>query len=303
MRLTDEPVKLRIADVRAGDSPRLGGIDMRHVRRLVEAGQFPPVIVDRLTMRLVDGQHRLRAAALQGREEIEAHLFEGTPEEAFTLAVRSNVRHGLVLSVRERSAAARRLLLARPTWSDRAVARACGLSVRTVSEIRRATDDLPTSNIRVGLDGRTRPLNSAEGRRRAADYLGRYPGATLREVASAAGISPGTARDVKERLERGEDPVPPGVRGPAASVRALPVTPDPLAVLLQDPALRSSEDGRLLLRLLDTRPLTAARRDRWVRAVPAHQRETVQEAAWQCVRAWHDFALSLGEGAPAASAG
>ncbi len=92
---------------------------------------------------------------------------------------------------------------------DRAIGRSAGLAAKTVAAIRkRSSDDAPQSNARVGRDGRVRPLDSTEGRQRAAEILTDRPETSLRDAARAAGISPATVLDVRKRLERGEAPVP-----------------------------------------------------------------------------------------------
>ena len=90
-------------------------------------------------MQVIDGMHRVRAAILSGAGYIEALLFEGAEDEAFLLAVQLNVAHGLPLSRADRVAAAVRIIHSSPQWSDRAIARAAGLSDKTVASIRRRT--------------------------------------------------------------------------------------------------------------------------------------------------------------------
>jgi hypothetical protein len=51
-------------------------------------------------------------------------------------------------------------------------------------------------------------LDGAAGRRRATELLALRPDATLRQVAREAGISLSTARDVRQRLRRKENPIP-----------------------------------------------------------------------------------------------
>ncbi|MQY27474.1 ParB/RepB/Spo0J family partition protein [Nocardia aurantia] len=266
------------------DSPRSVEIDESHVHRLMSAGDLPPIIVHRATMRVIDGAHRVRAAALAGRTHIDVRYFEGTEAAAFVLAVRSNTGHGLQLSHRDRVAAARRIMRAFPVWSNRSVAVVTALSAKTVANIRRTSADIPQSNTRVGLDGRTRPVDSTGGRRRAAAYLEAHPRASLREIASAAGISIGTARDVRNRAGAAREavllvPEPPVVARPA----------EPLTLLHRDPALRHSETGRLLLRLLDNRMVLAGQGEQIIAQLPAHTLPIVTAAVRQCIETWQAF--------------
>ncbi|MEV7203411.1 winged helix-turn-helix domain-containing protein [Streptomyces griseoluteus] len=76
--------------------------------------------------------------------------------------------------------------------------------------------------VRVGRDGRARAVGegSARAREVACRLLREEPGASLREIARRAGLSPATVADVRDRLRRGEDPLPPRQR--AAQSRVVP---------------------------------------------------------------------------------
>ena len=215
-----EVVAVPVASLRAADSPRLNGEDDEHIARLAEAGaELPPILVDRRTTRVIDGMHRLRVASLRGQEVIEVRFFDGSEADVFLRAVEENVAHGLPLTRADRRAAAERVIASHPHMSDRAISHSVGLSAYTVAAIRRGSGErFSQSSARIGTDGKVRPLNSEAGRRRAAELLAGQPGASLREVARVAGISPTTVRDVRKRLERGESPVP--GRPAAVAVRA-----------------------------------------------------------------------------------
>jgi hypothetical protein len=73
---------------------------------------------------------------------------------------------------------------------------------------KRSTGGVPQSNARVGRDGKVRPLDTAQRRRRAAELLTQQPGVALRDVGRAAGTSSATVLDVRKRLERGDPPAP-----------------------------------------------------------------------------------------------
>jgi ParB-like chromosome segregation protein Spo0J len=315
-----------IADLRTAGSPRLGGENSGHVRVLAESdATLPPIIVHRETMRVVDGLHRLRAAVLRGQEELPVRFFEGSEQDAFVLAVELNVKHGLPLSTADRAAAAARILTSHPQWSDRAVASAAGLSARTVCAIRQRTEGPQTpAAARVGRDGRIRPLSTAAARRQASILLAEHPEASLREVAAAVGVSPGTVRDVRNRVLRGEDPVPPGQRerreldtaerapersrtahedggrretGDGARGRATQPVPEDrdelLRALSRDPSVRLTENGRYLLRLVATHAVPDRRRRQLVESVPPHCAPMAAGLARQCAEAWLDLARSL----------
>jgi ParB-like nuclease domain len=194
---------VRIDSLLLADSPRLSGEDDKHVRLLAEAGDtLPPIIVHRPTMRVIDGTHRVRAALLNGRNMIRARVLDCDDAVAFVLAVQANVTHGLPLSRSDRAAAARRIIANHPEWSDRAVAAATALSDKTVSRIRRrSTAETPQSNMRLGRDGRMRPLSSGHRRQQAAAMIHdgptqgcvRWPGPrAFRLLRSAMSVSAST---------------------------------------------------------------------------------------------------------------
>ena len=275
-----------VGDLRVEGSPRSAGESVEHIRMLADvAAELPPIIVHRSTMRVVDGVHRLRAALLRGRQEIEARFFDGDDNDAFVLAVHANVAHGMPLALADRKAAAARIVASHPHWSDRMIATAAGLSAATVARIRldRAEPGPPS---RIGHDGRVRPVNSPERRRLARTLLLTDPTLSLREVARRVGISPETARSVRGRLRGGEpDPQAPAEPRPdlAAVVRNLRA----------DPALRFSESGRELLRLLDAHPVTPERWAVIANNVPPHCRDAIARVALECAHAWHAFAQQL----------
>ncbi|WP_030675735.1 ParB/RepB/Spo0J family partition protein [Streptomyces rimosus] len=297
---------------------RSGGQNPEHVRTLamLDASLLPPILVHHPTMRVLDGAHRVQAELLRGGTHIRVEFFEGTEEECFVLAVRSNVGHGLPLPLADRKAAAARILRAYPQWSDRSIGEVSGLSPKTVGAVRRrSAEENPRLNDgggRLGRDGRTYPTSVAEGRLHAVKLIGERPHASLREIASRAGISLGTAQDVRKRLKNGQDPVP-GARGgvrrvvdsgdvePCADTGKRgtgpeiphPTWPERLRPLKQDPALRSTDMGRALLRLLSSHEIPMAHWQSLVDGVPPHRAAAVADMADQCARIWQEFAREM----------
>jgi hypothetical protein len=232
---------------------------------------------------------------------------------------------GPPLSLAERESAAECILVSHPHWSDRAVAAVTGLAAGTVAVIRRRwSDGTPQPPVRIGRDGRIRPLNAAAGRRLAGDFIAGHPDASLREIARAAGISVGTARDVRARISRGDDPVPAGRRGapepagtdPAAGVprtrrsgagdsgadghRLAGVRSeslrDPTVILddlRRDPSLRFTDRGRRFLQWLDTRAAGPVGTEAHLEQLPAHCVYAVAELARSCSQRWAEFADEL----------
>lgn len=201
--------------------------------------------------------------------------------------------------------AARRLVHDEPHWSDRAISAATGLNARAVAAIRAEVRPADHHAVRLGLDGRLRPLSGEKGRRLAGEFVRAHPDASLRAIAEAAGISVGTARDVRDRVRRGEDPVLPR-RGPArAGARAArqeePLTGGDVATLVStlagDPSLRYLSAGRMLLRMI---ALHMADDGRWADvtdAIPLHCVPAVAQAARACAQVWLDLVERLEDAA------
>ena len=303
-----------------GDSPRLEGVDEEHCRRLAEMTMaVPPILVRRETMQVIDGMHRLRAAQLRGTGTIRVRFFDGDEHEAFVHAVKENIAHGLPLTLADRTAAAHRIIDSFPHLSDRAIAGYVGLSDKTVNSVRahHATAEDPGPGGRLGADGRIRPLDPERGRRRAAQILHERPEASLREIAADAGISVGTAHDVRKRIRSGQSPLPAQRRprdqasgegqSPVVGTghtcpndkRTSPTASAPeqidfsiLHTLTKDPALRHSESGRELLRFLHA----SVARGNWTDyacAVPPHCTDAVSRLARQCAQMWLRFAVEI----------
>jgi ParB-like chromosome segregation protein Spo0J len=296
-----------IAALQPSDSPRLDGEDGAHVRLLAQSAEdLPPILVHRGTNRVIDGMHRLEAAALRGEETIRVQYFDGDDADAFVQAVLANVTHGLPLTMADRRAAAERIVGSYPQWSDRAIARTTGLSAKTVGGIR-ATAGHPRLRTRVGWDGRTRPLDCTEGRLRASALMRDKPTASMRRIAAEADISLGTVRDVRDRLSRGDDPVP-RQRGKRVEPAPLPAPggvgqgpaqhTELLRQLKNDPSLRCSELGRTLIRLLSMTALDERERRRLEDTVPAHCRPIVADLAGACANLWWELATHWAAAGP-----
>lgn len=295
-----------ISSLLPADSPRSKGEDDGHVRLLAESNAvLPPILVHRSTLRVIDGMHRLRAARLLGRTAIEVQFFDGSRDDAFVRAVEANVTHGLPLSLPDRKAAAERILAAHPEWSNRVIAGITGLADTTIGAIRRRpTSGFQQSDTRVGVDGRIRPLSGAAGRLRARDIIAARPEASLREIAEAAGISPETARDVRRRMRRGDDPLPTRMRDAKSQStisRRRPVTPTGMNLeialdkLRRDPSLRFSKAGRSLLQWLGVHQIDPDNSKDFLRAIPPHCTATVAELARGCAEKWAQIAEELDE--------
>lgn len=300
-RPVSRPVHVPLDRLAPADSPRLDGANPEYVRLLAEFdGDLPPILVHRTHMRVIDGMHRLHAAALRGQRTIDVHFFDGTEEQAFVESVRANVGHGLPLSLADRTTAARRIINSFGSWSDRVIAEITGLAPVTVGTIRRSLTTVEQPASRIGRDGRARPVDSNQGRRIAAEIIRRDPQTSLREAARQAGISPATVRDVRARLDRGEDPTV-DARRPAVvdgqvtrTIRRVSANIDDLLrSLQQDPSLRFTDSGRQFLRWLSLRVVSAPEWHQVPAALPPHCTYSVARLARQCSEGWLAFAELL----------
>lgn len=101
---------------------------------------FPPIVVyhDGAIHWLADGFHRVRAARKCGKTELEADVRQGTRRDAVLFSVGANADHGL----RRTNADKRRGVITLlgdeewKQWSDREIARRCGVGNKFVSNVR-----------------------------------------------------------------------------------------------------------------------------------------------------------------------
>jgi ParB-like chromosome segregation protein Spo0J len=305
---------------------REAGTNHAHVQLLADAASvsaLPPIIVQRSTYRVIDGMHRLAAAKLRGEENINACLIDCSDEEALVLAIKSNTLHGLPLSKADRISGAKRILMAHPDWSDRAVAGVTGMSAKTIAVLRnRSSGEVLPFEKRLGRDGKRRPVSAAEGRKRATEYLQAHPDASLREVAREADVSIGTVHSMRRLMRRGTDTVAP--------LELLPETAGPQVVsgprtaakvgqfsevvaqeahdvarfrhqawsaislkVANDPSLRYTDGGRAFLRWMTQHAMHAEDWRELVGAVPVHWVDDVTEIAESVSMEWRMFAAQL----------
>ncbi len=200
-----------VDDLRPGVQLRQGRVNRQHVNAIaLSDGGWPPIVVRRADNTIVDGHYRYMAARQLGHSHVECVYFEGGEESAFFEALRHNRNHGLSLSLRDRQAAARRILAFHPEWADRRISVTCGLAPGTVGRIRAnvpaATDQNGQLYTRVGRDGRRRPVDPRASRRRVVSALRAQPERSLRETARATGTSPATVRAAKASRSWASDP-------------------------------------------------------------------------------------------------
>ncbi|MGW7069887.1 ParB/RepB/Spo0J family partition protein [Streptomyces sp. NPDC054855] len=311
--------KLPIALLQFSESPRLAGQNRKYAEQLAESDTlFPPILVNRRNIQVIDGVHRVLATLLRGQKTIEARIVDLSRNDAFLLAIESNSRHGLPLSLADRRAATARLIASHPHLSDRAIAQASGLGAKSVAAIRRSTASRTELNTRTGQDGRVRPLDRAAGRHRAAEVIAQNRQASVREVARIAGISPATASDVRKRILAGESVVGESTRQAATAPEpsAEPPSEPPseprqiqtpekqepqekptslLEPLLHDPLILDTELGRRLVGSLRNNLVGVYQWLELADAVPPHCGDLVIALAQQNADTWREFAQALDE--------
>lgn len=123
---------------------------------------FPDVTVffDGADYWLGDGFHRVHGAARANLSHINADVRQGTRRDAVLFSVGANHAHGLRRTNDDKRRAVTTLLLDEQwaQWSDREIARRCGVDHKTVGAVRaqlQATGEIPQSDQRAGADGRT----------------------------------------------------------------------------------------------------------------------------------------------------
>ncbi|SOE10446.1 ParB-like nuclease domain-containing protein [Streptomyces sp. 2323.1] len=269
-----EIIDIPIQSILPADSPRSAGSDSAHAWLLAKSdAELPPIILQWPSMRVIDGMHRLEAARIRGESTVRARFFEGDAEEAFILAVETNTKHGLPLTLADRKAAALRIVKAHPHLSDRAVAAKVGLAHKTVGAIRRSSGDVPQLTARVGRDGRVRSVApSGRGKRSTAVPATQNRSAATGDLVSvsAPGAVPakrfaGIDTDWKANLQR----------------------------LRTDPSLRYSEAGRLVLRALDAHVAAADQLHHIAELLPEHCLSRIAEFALKCAEDYHRLSALL----------
>jgi ParB-like chromosome segregation protein Spo0J len=273
-----------VEDLSIEYSPRETVVDDDHVRTLMEVIDFlPPVVVDRATMTLIDGVHRLEAFRRSGRSHIQAVFFSGDDSDVRAVAVRANIKHGKPLTRGERQAAAMMLLDRSPERSDRWLGEICGLSHSTVARLRTTSQGADAAT-RVGRDGRRRPTDPEAGRAEVAKTISENPSASVRETAEAAGVAPSTAQRAGAGSRR------PGAPSRPAPPPAGRTVSDPVAA---DAAFGSSPELAEVVSWMSRTAVTADDFGSYLERVPLGR---IYEVADECRRrsaTWAELATSL----------
>jgi len=162
-----KPVQLRISDIKLLSSLQIRLLNEEHVQSLMETPEnMEPVVVYDLTDRnytepvLVAGRHRRQARLAMGQDHIWCERRKGPFSEALLEAITSNAKHlGLPLTLEEKKSACKLYLAQFPEHSESRVAKAIGLSDKTVKNIRRSMEsskDIPVITNKIGIDDKER---------------------------------------------------------------------------------------------------------------------------------------------------
>jgi hypothetical protein len=193
----------------------------------------------------------------------------------------------------DRERAVRRMLRAHPEWADRRIGHLCGTSPKTVARIRsrlRGTfgaDAIGWVDVRIGRDGRVRPLDAAAKRDKIAEVLAERPDASLRSIAKMVGVSPETVRTVRLSLEQ--------MRDDAQDLACLDLDRVPLPTARRaewrpDRSFTSREDSAATARFLQRTDVTESELTAHVAAVPLSRIYEVADEARRRAAFWERLA-------------
>lgn len=109
-------------------------------RSMQEGERFPAIVVffDGKIYRIADGVHRYSAVLDHNGSEILAEVRQGGRLDAILHAVGANRKHGLRFTNKDKAHAVKQLVAERDVsdWSDRDIAKACGVSHTFVATLR-----------------------------------------------------------------------------------------------------------------------------------------------------------------------
>jgi hypothetical protein len=228
---------------------------------------------------------------------------EGSSALAYDLLSAPPERAPSSLSLASRKALANELLERQPGLSDRAVGRQCGLSPATVASLR-ARAQMATADhapVRLGRDGRTRPVDGGALRQRIAAAIQEDPDASLRMIARRVGASPETVRSVRMQLAKAEPDV-------TARTSTRPVAPPDIDLLLtvppapipsrswqEDTACQSTSDGAAFASWFEQSGLDEQGWRVFVHSVPLSRVYEIIDESRRRSSVWMGFAEALEE--------
>jgi len=279
--------RVAITKIKPGESPRDLPEDPTHIRLLAESmGNLPPILVRSADLSVVDGTHRLAAERLTGAATVRVIFFEGDDLESYIESIKCNVRHGKPLSMNERKRAAKRILDWDPTRSDRGIAEICGLSAKVVARLRATAANPRLNSVRVGKDGRKRPINSGALRETVANMLSEQPDLSLREVGRKAGVSVNTVRAVRSCLDERRESGGPSLRtnkGGGAKATSWRI----------DKAITSTSEGDAFSKWFEASSIDSSDWEGFVEHIPLSRVYEIGDEARHRAEQWACFARAL----------
>lgn len=110
-----------------------------YTQAMLDGVEFPPVVVfyDGSNYWLADGFHRYFAARKAGKTTILESINKGTINDAKLYSSGANSNHGLMRTNADKRNAVKMTAELCPDWSDRQIAKHCGVSVSLVGAVRR----------------------------------------------------------------------------------------------------------------------------------------------------------------------
>ena len=129
-------------------------IVMEYAEAMQRGDTFPPVIAfdDGNSLWLADGFHRYQACKLLGKPAIATDRREGSQRDAILYSLGANASHGLRRGSADKRRAVETMLKDSQwsQWSNRDVARRCGVDEKTVRYMREElTAEIPQSDTRI----------------------------------------------------------------------------------------------------------------------------------------------------------
>lgn len=212
------------------------------------------------------------------------------------IIVVNNTAQGQPLTLKDRKAAAARLLGIYPDWSDRMIASIAGLSHPTVAAIRRrslSTGKAFQLNCRLGQDGKTHPAVSRDGLKAAAAAANDADQIeSLHGVGGQANGPVGAVHDLRARRKQGEQPS--GAKTHAAGVDVFLARGQAVVQKLRkNPSVWMTDNGKALTRMLLHSVQLVGLVQAASRATPEHCRGIIAEAASALSDAWRRLAQEL----------
>lgn len=171
-RPAGEPVRLPIAKVRRDGGTQMRGttpqdVIAQYAEDMQAGNEFPPIwaFFDGTDYWCADGHIRIATAESVGHTEVDAIIEMGTQRDAILAACGVNREHGAHRTREDERRAVTRLLTDPEwgQWSDREIAKRCGVSDRTVNRARTSICDIVAdSSVRkVTRNGKTFTQNTS----------------------------------------------------------------------------------------------------------------------------------------------